>query len=87
MDEMVAAMMKSGMSESDARDLVTQTCIGSGMLARKTVEKSLSQLKSDVTVPGGSTAVAMSHLEENDWGNHTAVALMKSAAMNRNMGK
>ena len=87
MDEMVAAMIRSGMPESDARDLVTQTCIGSGMLARKTREKSLLQLKSDVIVPGGSTAVAMSHLEANEWGNHIAIALERSTTMNRDMGK
>ena len=87
MDEMIAAMIRNGMAEGDARDLVTQTCIGSGVLARKTVEKSLSQLKSDVCVPGGSTIVAMNHLEVNGWGDHTAIALEKSTAKNRDMGK
>ncbi|PYH90750.1 pyrroline-5-carboxylate reductase [Aspergillus ellipticus CBS 707.79] len=87
MDSMVATAKSLGLSESLARDLVTQSCIGSGAFAREVPEMSLLNLKNDVCVPGGSTEKAMNVLDANEWHRHVKEAITASLAANRAMGQ
>lgn len=83
---LVTAGVERGLPESLARSLVTQTGVGSSLLASTQPEVSLTQMIKNVCVPGGSTEKGMKSLEEA--GFHTAVAHAVSSSLeaNRSMG-
>lgn len=87
MDSMVATGMSLGLPESLARDLITQSCIGSGAFAREIPGVSLAQLKNDVCVPGGSTEKAMNVLDAHGWHRGVKEAITASLTANRSMGQ
>jgi pyrroline-5-carboxylate reductase len=60
----VEAGVAKGLSEQQARSLVTQSGIGAGILAQS-LPHSFSKLLSDVCVSGGSTEKAMATLESH----------------------
>jgi len=66
-EEMIKAAEAIGMPEELAKILVLQTVVGSAEYAKAT-EKKLSELRDNVTSPGGTTAAAMNVLEECDFG-------------------
>ncbi|KAI9727744.1 MAG: hypothetical protein M1834_007983 [Cirrosporium novae-zelandiae] len=86
MDTMINSATELGLPEELARDLVIQSCIGSGVLAQETMDKSLLELKNDVCVPGGSTRRAMDHLDRNGWDLQVTGAIKESLLANRAMG-
>ncbi|RAH47393.1 pyrroline-5-carboxylate reductase family protein [Aspergillus brunneoviolaceus CBS 621.78] len=87
MDSMVATGVSLGLPESLARDLITQSCIGSGAFAREIPSVSLAQLKNDVCVPGGSTEKAMDVLDAHGWHRGVKEAITASLTANRSMGQ
>lgn len=86
MEIMVATAHSLGIPESLARDLVTQSCAGSGVFARAVKETSLTDLKNDVCVPGGSTRKVMDILDAREWQKDLKDGIMASLAANRLMG-
>ncbi|PYH43506.1 pyrroline-5-carboxylate reductase family protein [Aspergillus saccharolyticus JOP 1030-1] len=87
MDHMVATGISLGLPESLARDLITQSCIGSGAFAREIPSVSLAQLRNDVCVPGGSTEKAMNVLDAHGWQRGVKEAITASLTANRSMGQ
>ncbi len=61
-ETLMEAAIREGLSEETSERLVTQTLVGSGLLLR-TVGKTATELRSDVTSPGGTTAAALNALE------------------------
>jgi len=65
MESMISAAVSMGLTESDARLLVEETIIGSGLLSAASTD-TLATLRRNVTSPGGTTEAALSRLLEND---------------------
>jgi pyrroline-5-carboxylate reductase len=63
MEALVDASVHLGFSRQDARELVTQTLLGSVLLARDS-PKHLAELRNMVTSPNGTTAEALYELEK-----------------------
>lgn len=61
MEHLIAAGAKLGLPETMAQELVLQTATGATQLAAKELEngKTLSELRQNVTSPGGTTAAAL----------------------------
>ncbi len=53
-----------GFSELDARKMVLQTLLGSGLLAEKG-DKNFAELRKEVTLKGGTTEKALKYFDEN----------------------
>lgn len=65
MEAMVEAGISMGLSEEMARSLCLQTAYGSALLAKGSAH-SLSELRQQVTSPGGTTEAAIQVLEKSD---------------------
>jgi pyrroline-5-carboxylate reductase len=65
MELMEAAAGEMGLPGELAKTLVRQTAMGAGLIAAGT-EKEISELRQSVTSPGGTTAAALSVLNEKD---------------------
>lgn len=62
MEALILVGETHGLDPEMTRRLVTQSCLGAGQLARD-ASVPVSQLRSGVCVPGGSTRKAIAHLE------------------------
>ncbi len=58
--------VENGMDRENARTMAAQTAIGSGKLMTVS-DKSLEQLRNDVTSPGGTTEAALKFLESKNY--------------------
>jgi pyrroline-5-carboxylate reductase len=65
MEALIAAGVEQGLTEEEAKLLAVQTCVGSAKLASQS-DRSLSTLRENVTSPGGTTAAALSVLQNAD---------------------
>ncbi|KAK8054422.1 pyrroline-5-carboxylate reductase [Apiospora saccharicola] len=83
-ESLVAAAETHGMSTETARNLVTQSCLGSGMLSRDT-DRPIQVLRKEVCVPGGSTEKAVAHLMDSRMKSMVQGAVDKSLQANREM--
>lgn len=72
------------MSTETARNLVTQSCLGSGMLSRD-CDRPIQVLRKEVCVPGGSTEKAVAHLMESRLPEIVQDAVDRSLKANREM--
>ncbi|ORY11778.1 pyrroline-5-carboxylate reductase dimerization-domain-containing protein [Clohesyomyces aquaticus] len=83
---LVAAGVECGLPEGLARALVTQTGVGSSLLANNQAEVPLQKMIRDVCVPGGSTEKGMKSLEDAGFQAAVANAVSRSLEANRAMG-
>ncbi len=65
LESIVATGVEQGLSELEARRMAIQTALGAAVMAQQS-QKSLSQLRLDVTSPGGTTAEAIKHFEVSE---------------------
>lgn len=65
MESMVDCAVEMGLSRETARLLTLQTCLGSAHLALESRDE-LANLRASVTSPGGTTAAAISALQDAD---------------------
>ncbi len=64
---MIAQATQSGLSSKQAFNLITQAFSGAAQLAQSMPEKTLSQLRKEVTSPGGTTQAAIENLKHNQF--------------------
>lgn len=64
---MLADAVKRGINEADARSLLVETMIGSGLLLRKNPEKPISTFVDEVCSKGGTTIEAIDVLKAGDF--------------------
>ncbi|KAK8036629.1 pyrroline-5-carboxylate reductase [Apiospora phragmitis] len=83
-ESLVSAAETHGMCTETARNLVVQSCLGSGMLSRGT-DRPIQVLRKEVCVPGGSTEKAIAHLMESRLPEIVQGAVDKSLKANREM--
>ncbi|KAL4961592.1 pyrroline-5-carboxylate reductase family protein [Aspergillus stella-maris] len=83
-ESMVVAAEAMGLDRETAEPLVIQSCLGAGFLARAS-SKSVSELREEVCVPGGSTEKAIEYLRENGLGEMFREAMERSLDANREM--
>lgn len=79
-ESLIKSATKSGLKEKHARELVTQTALGTSILLSKG-NLTAEQLRKMVTSPKGTTEAAMKVLLENDF--HNAVFKAVKSATNR----
>jgi pyrroline-5-carboxylate reductase len=65
MEAMMDKAISLGFAEQDAKQMVQQTMLGSAKMAFNT-DESFAQLRKNVTSPGGSTAEAIKHFEQQN---------------------
>ncbi len=80
MESLAQAAVAIGLPQDIARELVSQTVLGSASFAQKS-EKELAELRRMVTSPGGTTAEALKIFEEGQFGELIKRAV--AAAYNR----
>lgn len=80
MEHMAKKAEQLGFSPEQAKMMVMQTSLGAATMAQKSTE-SFEQLRLNVTSPGGSTAEAIKHFQQQDLQQTTFDAL--DAAINR----
>ena len=80
MEHLAAKAEQLGFSPEQAKMMVMQTALGSATMAQDSTE-SFEQLRLNVTSPGGSTAEAIKHFQQQDFEQITFDAL--DAAINR----
>jgi pyrroline-5-carboxylate reductase len=73
-----------GIPSELAESLVTQSCVGAGMLARS-ANRPPAVLRQEVCVPGGSTEKAIAELNVSHFQSIIRAAAEKSLAANRAM--
>lgn len=81
MEAMAAQACQSGFSEREARLLIEQTALGAANMVAANPDRSLSELRAQVTSKGGTTAEAIRHFQEH--GLEQLVAQAMSAAVTR----
>lgn len=81
MEAMAAQACQSGFSEQEARLLVEQTALGAANMVAANPDRSLGELRAQVTSKGGTTAEAIRHFQEH--GLEQLVAQAMSAAVTR----
>ncbi len=81
MQAMIEQAQSAELDERQAFNLVTQAFSGAAQLARSTPEKSLEQLRREVTSPGGTTAAAITSLKNANFESIVKQAVL--AAENR----
>ncbi|MHC9512113.1 pyrroline-5-carboxylate reductase [Kangiella sp. M94] len=59
MESVVVAAIKQGLPESTARQLAAQTALGAARMVQDNPDLEISQLRRNVTSPGGTTAAAL----------------------------
>lgn len=79
-EAMIDGAIKLGISESDARLLVTQTMLGAAKMVSES-GKDARTLRENVTSPNGTTAAALSVFDTNKW--HEIVSEAMRAAKKR----
>ncbi|EPS25876.1 hypothetical protein PDE_00812 [Penicillium oxalicum 114-2] len=84
MEALILVGETHGLDPEMTRRLVTQSCLGAGQLARD-ASVPVSQLRSGVCVPGGSTRKAIAHLERLGFLEGVQTAAEKSLDFNRQM--
>ena len=67
MQAMIEQAQSAGLSDKQAFGLVTQAFSGAAQLAQSMPDKSLEQLRREVTSPGGTTAAAITSLKNADF--------------------
>ena len=80
MEHLAAKAEQLGFTPEQAKMMVMQTALGSATMAQNSAE-SFEQLRLNVTSPGGSTAEAIKHFQQQDFEQITFDAL--DAAINR----
>ncbi len=80
MESLASAAVAIGLPQDIARELVSQTVLGSASFAQKS-EKELTELRRMVTSPGGTTAEAMKVFEQGQFSDLVRQAV--AAAYNR----
>lgn len=76
-EAMEKAAIEEGLDSVTAKELITQTIIGAGMML-KTSELPVETLRENVTSPNGTTEAGLKILAEHDFKN-TMIACVKSA--------
>lgn len=84
MEALIAVGEKHGLPPDMAKQLVAQSCLGAGQLARDTFA-GVHELRTGVCVPGGSTEKAIAHLEETGLMGVIKAAVGRSLDANRLM--
>ncbi|KAJ5612593.1 hypothetical protein N7510_005787 [Penicillium lagena] len=85
-ESLVAAAGAHGLSPDIAEAMITQSCIGAGVLARA-ANRSVESLRQEVCVPGGSTEKAILNLRKGDLPGIVQSSVEKSIQANRAMGE
>ena len=85
-EAMTEAGVREGIDPDIAGVLATQTCIGAGKLLAQS-GKTPAELRAMVTTPGGTTAAAVSHLDECKVRESIADAISAATARSRELGK
>lgn len=85
-EALVDAAVYIGMSRDLARQLATQTILGSATLVLQT-DQHLAQLRDMVTSPGGTTAEGLLALEEGEFRSVVMNAVIAAYAKSKELGK
>jgi pyrroline-5-carboxylate reductase len=85
-EQMIRAGVEMGLTEEEARTLAIQTAVGAGKMMGASAD-SPTELRKKVTTPNGTTHAAISHMEEENWGQITIDALKAARKRSREMGK
>ncbi|CCC11023.1 hypothetical protein SMACR_03729 [Sordaria macrospora] len=86
-ESLVAAAEAHGLDSETARELVVQSCLGSGMLSKRDCDRPVSVLRKEVCVPGGSTEKAINHMMEGGFPRLVGEAVTRSLRANREMSR
>lgn len=87
MQSMIDAAKSSGMNEQTAFELITQAMKGAASLAQATPEKSLEQLRKEVTSPGGTTAAAIASFKSDHFEDIVNKAVKASIKRGQELGQ
>jgi len=87
MQSMIEAAKSSGMPEETAFNLITQAMKGAASLAQATPEKSLEQLRKEVTSPGGTTAAAIASFKSDQFEDIVSKAVKASIQRGKELGQ
>ncbi|TQV74061.1 pyrroline-5-carboxylate reductase [Aliikangiella marina] len=87
MESMITAAVQAGMSEKTAFELITQAMKGAATLAQSTPNKSLEQLRKEVTSPGGTTAAAIASFKSNEFEDIVRKAVDASIQRGKELGQ
>ena len=85
-EAMIAAGVAEGLSESDARLLASQTCLGAGGLLME-AEEDPAALRRRVTSPGGTTQEAIETMEREGIFEGLVASIRAAAKRSRELGK
>lgn len=90
MEAMERAAVEMGMQETQARLLIQQTALGAAKLALE-AEQSPTELRQQVTSPGGTTQAALEMFKKNGFTEHVSAALQaaktRSIQLSHELGK
>jgi pyrroline-5-carboxylate reductase len=85
-EQMVAAGVELGLTAEQAHVLAARTALGAGKMLAESGD-SPQELRRKVTSPGGTTAAAISHLEQKQWDQITREALAAAKRRSEELGK
>ncbi|AOZ91288.1 pyrroline-5-carboxylate reductase [Paenibacillus crassostreae] len=85
MEAMIAAGMRSGLSQQQCKELTVQTVLGAARMVQQTGEEP-GALRAKVTSPNGSTQAAIQKLDEGDFFEDVIAAVNRCAERSKEMG-
>ncbi len=75
-----------GLSQETALELAAQTALGAAAMVLET-GKAPAYLRNEVTSPGGTTIAGLKVLEERQWADITANAVIAAAERSKELGR
>ncbi|WP_196138668.1 pyrroline-5-carboxylate reductase [Aliikangiella sp. G2MR2-5] len=87
MQAMAEQAVASGIDEESALTLVTQAVSGAAQLAQASPEKTLIQLRREVTSPGGTTAAAITSFIDDNFEGIVKKAVQAATNRGKELGK
>lgn len=87
MESVVTAAIKQGLPETTARQLAAQTALGAARMAQDNADLEISQLRRNVTSPGGTTAAALDVLTDGGMPELIAKAINASVVRGKELAQ
>jgi pyrroline-5-carboxylate reductase len=85
-EQMIAAGVAMGLSDTEARTLAIQTAAGAAKMMSESND-SPAEHRKRVTTPNGTTHAAINHMEKNGWPEITRDAMKKAAERSKELGR
>ncbi|WP_018623454.1 pyrroline-5-carboxylate reductase [Kangiella aquimarina] len=87
MESVVSAAIEQGLPEATARQLAAQTALGAARMVQDNAELEISQLRRNVTSPGGTTAAALDVLNDGGLPELIAKAIKASVVRGKELAE